>query len=73
MPREASTAALLELAALVRGALVLADGLGLSRVALDLDSALNGIVALDDSGQIAPQPFGLDDGPSAEVVRAACA
>lgn len=50
----------LELAALIRGALVLSDRLDLLDVSIGLDSALINLAARDPSGTIQPMPFDLD-------------
>ena len=50
----------LELAALIRGALVLSDRLKLRDVSIGLDIALNKLAAQDASGGIQPTPYDLD-------------
>ena len=50
-----------ELAALIRGALVLSDHLRLLDVSIGLDEALNRLAERDVSGTIARQPFDGDD------------
>lgn len=63
---------LLELAALVRGALVLAEENRILGVATDLDAALIKLVALDPTGTIRPQPYELGDEVAAlQVERSA--
>lgn len=61
MSDKVSAENLQQLGALIRAALVAADGLALPRIAIDLDSALNQVVALDETGTIEPQPFSLKD------------
>jgi hypothetical protein len=51
----------LELATLIRGALVLSDRLKLRDVSIGLDVALNKLAARDSSGTIQPVRYDLDD------------